>query len=74
MLAKKRSQTSMNSHQVQNFQLKLSQVSYAPNHMHSYRKTYKSLKVCSEKILKKTIYGGDLLLKNAPLCRSFMYF
>ena len=38
--------------------------------MRSYRKTYKSSKVCSEKILKKkTVCGGELLLKNVPLRR-----
>ena len=71
MLAKKRKpplpplfhqrlQTSLNSHQVQNFQPKLIQVSYVLNHMRSYSKTYKSSKVCSEKILKKeNVFGGE---------------
>ena len=48
---------------------------YVLNQMSSYRKTYKSSELCSEKILrKKTVCGGELLLKNAPLRRSFMYF
>ena len=34
---------------------------------------YKSSKVSSEKILKKTVCG-EVLLKNAPLHISFMYF
>ena len=48
-----RSQLSLNSHQVQNFQRKLSQVSYVLNRMRSYRKTYKSSKVYSEKNSKE---------------------
>ena len=64
---------SLNSHQVQNFQHKLSQVSYVLNQMHLNRKTSKGSKVCSEEILKKkTVCGGELLLNNAPLRRSFM--
>ena len=75
LLIHQKPQTSLNSHQAQNFQHKLSHVSYVLNHMRSYSKTYKSSKVCSEKILKKkTVSGGELLLKNAPLRRSFMYF
>ena len=56
-----------------NFQRKLSQVSYVLKQVPSYRKTYESSKVCSEKILKEqTVCGGEVLLKNAPLRRSFM--
>ena len=57
-----RSQMSLSSHQVQNFQHKLSQVIYVPNQMHLNRKTSKGSKVCLEEILKKkTVCGGELL-------------
>ena len=45
----------------------LSQVSYVLRQLCSYRKTCKSSEVCSKKILKKTVCGGELLLKNALL-------